>query len=208
MGEEAEDVLTSTNISGDEKKNYEAVLGKFNDYFKVLKNVILERARFNHRNQLKGESAEQYITDLYRLAETCEYGNLTPQMIRDQLVVGILDLKLLECLQMDPNLTLKKAKMLIRPSEAVQEHQAIFQQATTSPVVEQIRHKATKRSSPSPPSRNTPLQQQSKSKCCGNKPHPLNNVLQKSTLVTNASEKVTTVANVSQNLYLKSQLSS
>ena len=35
MGEEAEDVLTSTNITEDEKKNYEGILGKFSDYFKV-----------------------------------------------------------------------------------------------------------------------------------------------------------------------------
>ena len=75
-----------------------------------MKNVIFERARFNCRNQLKGESAEQYITDLYRLAETFEYGDLTPQMIRDRLVVGILDLKLSERLQMEPKLTLERAK--------------------------------------------------------------------------------------------------
>ena len=174
MGEEAEDVLASTNITEDEKKSYEGVLGKFNDYFKVRKNVIFERARFNRRNQLKGESAEQYITDLYRLAETGEYGNLTSQMIRDRLVVGILDLKLSERLQMDPNLTLEKAKMLIRQSEAVQEHQAILQEATGTPAVEQIRHKATRRSSHPPPSRNPSLQQQTKCKRCGNKPHPLN----------------------------------
>ena len=49
----------------------------------VRKNVIFERARFNCRNQLKGEPAEQYITELlYRLVETCEYGELTPEMIR------------------------------------------------------------------------------------------------------------------------------
>ena len=60
MGEEAEGVSASTNIIEGEKKG---VLGKFNDYFKVRKNVIFERARINRRNQLKGESAEQYITD-------------------------------------------------------------------------------------------------------------------------------------------------
>ena len=42
MGEEAEDVLTSTNITTDEKKGYGTVLGKFNEYFKVCKNVIFE----------------------------------------------------------------------------------------------------------------------------------------------------------------------
>ena len=40
MGEEAEDVLTPTNITIEERKDYETVLGKFNEYFKVCKNVI------------------------------------------------------------------------------------------------------------------------------------------------------------------------
>ena len=170
MGEEAEDVLTSTNVTTDEKEDYETVLGKFNEYFKVRKNVIFERARFNRRNQLKGESAEQYITDLYRLAKTCEYGDMTSQMIRDRLVVGIQNFKLSENLQMDPNLTLDKAKKLIRQSEAVHEHQAILQQAGNS-AIEQIHHK--KRSS-HPPSRSTQAQQQTKCKRCGQKPHALN----------------------------------
>ena len=64
--------------------------------------------------------------------------------------------------------------MLICQSEAVQEHQAILQQATGTLAVEQIRHKTTRRSSHPPPSRNPPSQQQAKCKRCGNKPHPLN----------------------------------
>ena len=46
----------------------------------------------------------------YRLAETCEYGDMTSQMIRDWLVVGIQNLKPSEQLQMDPNLTLEIEK--------------------------------------------------------------------------------------------------
>ena len=175
MGDEAEDILISTNISSDDKKSYDRVLEKFNDYFKVRKNVIFERARFNRRNQLKGEPAEQYITELYRLVETCEYGELTPEMIRDRLVIGIQDSRLSERLQMDPELTLEKAKKLIRQSEAVHEHQVILQQtgnADKSATVEQIRHKASRRAN-HPQARNTQNQQQSKCKRCGNKPHTL-----------------------------------
>ena len=79
-------------------------------------------------------------------------------MIRDRLVVGILDFKLSERLQVEPKLTLERAKMLIRQREAVQEHQAILQQATGTPAVEQICHKATRRSSRPPTSRNAPSQ--------------------------------------------------
>jgi len=52
-------------ISTEDKKKYHPVMGKFEDYFKVRCNVILERARFIQQNQLPTESAEQCITTLY-----------------------------------------------------------------------------------------------------------------------------------------------
>ena len=63
MGEEAEVVLVSTGILEGQRKEYSAVSGKFYEFFKVRRNVIFERARFNKRNQLCRESAEQYIMD-------------------------------------------------------------------------------------------------------------------------------------------------
>ena len=96
LGEEAEDVLSSINISEEDKTEYSKVLEKLNGFFKVRKNVILERAKFNCRNQLPGESAEQYITTLYQLVENCQYGQLAHEMIRDRLVVGILNKALSE----------------------------------------------------------------------------------------------------------------
>ena len=82
LGEEAEDVLASTNPSREETQAYDAVMLKFDSFFKIRKNVIFERARFNRRKQLEGESAEQYITHLYQLAENCDYGELKSEMIR------------------------------------------------------------------------------------------------------------------------------
>ena len=43
LGEEA-DVLTSTNVTEDDRKSYTSVLAKFDAYFKVRKNVIFECA--------------------------------------------------------------------------------------------------------------------------------------------------------------------
>jgi len=93
----------------EDKQKHETVVAKIDDYFKVRKNVIFERASFNHRNQLPEESAEEYVTTLYNLVENCEYGELTSQMIRDRLVVGIHDTVLSERLQMDATLTLDKS---------------------------------------------------------------------------------------------------
>ena len=64
---------------------------------------------------------EQYITSLYRLVETCDYGGLHNEMLRDRLVVSICDAAMSERLQLDPELTLEKAKKLMRQKEAVKE---------------------------------------------------------------------------------------
>lgn len=68
---------------------------------------------------------EQFITSLYSLAENC--GELKDQMIRDRIVVGIRDQSQSARLQMDPELTLEKAKTLVRQREAVQEQQSLLQ---------------------------------------------------------------------------------
>ena len=80
-------MLTSTNATTDDRKDYELVLGKFDDFFKVRKNVIYERAQFNRRNQQSGETTEQYIMVLYDLAANSDYGDMQSEMIRDRLVV-------------------------------------------------------------------------------------------------------------------------
>ena len=49
-------------------------------------------------------------------------------MIRDHLVVGILDKKTSEQLQMDPALTLEKAKKMIRQKEAIREQRQVLEQ--------------------------------------------------------------------------------
>ena len=48
----------------------------------------------------------------------CKFGTLK---VRDRLVVGILDKKTSQQLQMDPDLTVEKAKKTIRQKKAVRE---------------------------------------------------------------------------------------
>ena len=80
----------------EERKLYEDVLAKLDEFFKVRRNVIYERARFNKRDQKQGESSEAYITELYKLVELCKCGDMKVQLLRDRLVVGITDKKLSE----------------------------------------------------------------------------------------------------------------
>ena len=51
MGEDAENTHTSNNISACDRKKYDEVIGQFERFFKVRKNMIFEWAIFNHRCQ-------------------------------------------------------------------------------------------------------------------------------------------------------------
>ena len=124
MGEDAEDVLDTTRITAEHKKKYNKVVEAFDNYFKVCKNVIFEHTRFNKRNQLPNESVEQFITEVHRIAESCDFDMMKDELVRDRLVAGIKDNALPESLQMEAELTLDKAKWLIRQWEAIKEQQA------------------------------------------------------------------------------------
>ena len=89
-------------------------------------NVIFDRAQFDQRNQHPGETVEEYITVLHKLAQGCQYGEMTEESIRNQLVVGIRDELLSEQLQIESDLTLEKAKKLVRQKEATQQQQSIL----------------------------------------------------------------------------------
>ena len=110
LGEEAEDVLNSAGAKDADKATVDKIIKKFDENFATRRNIIYERARFNLRTQQPGESAEQFIIALYTLSEWCEYGDMREELIRDRLVVGILDSALSEKLQLDPKLDLEKAR--------------------------------------------------------------------------------------------------
>ena len=146
MGEKSEDVFASFKLTADDAKKYDVVLNKFDAHFVVKRNVIFERAQFNNRRQEQGESMEAFITALHKLAETCEFGALREELIRDRIVVGIQDSKLSEKLQLDKDLTLDKAVTLVRQAEQVRQQQGLLRStsATTSATSEVNAVKANK----------------------------------------------------------------
>ena len=131
MGDKADDILCSFGLTEDEKKVYNTVREKFDSYFEPQRNVIFERAKFNQRRQQQGESVDAFITNLYCLADRCNYGELRNEMIRDRIVVGLLDDALSEKLQLDSRLTLETAVVTARQSEEVHKQQVVVRQKPT-----------------------------------------------------------------------------
>ena len=125
MGSKSDDIMPTFGLSAEDAAKYDVVKDKFDKHFVKRRNVIYERAKFNRRKQESGESVDTFITDLYGLAEHCQFGTLHDEMIRDRIVVGLLDQKLSEKLQLDSELTLEKAINSTRECEAVKKQQPV-----------------------------------------------------------------------------------
>ncbi len=130
MGDEADDILRGLTLPAAERDTYKGVRDGFQSFFVVKKNVIYERAKFNMRKQREGESVDSFVTALYALAEHCNYGVLHDELIRDRLVVGLLDKGLSEHMQLDAELTLDKAVRMARQSEEVKKQQVSLRDDT------------------------------------------------------------------------------
>jgi len=123
LGEDAEDIPDAIRISTDDKTKYGKEVEAFNNYFKIAKKNIFERAHFNKKNQLPNKSTEQFITVIHRIAVNCKFGNIKDKPIRDKIVVVIRTKRLSEC---QAELTLDKAKQLIKQYEGVREQWAVL----------------------------------------------------------------------------------
>lgn len=124
MGSCADDILTTLRIDEDTIQ-YKTLIGKVETFFKVRRNVLAERQKFNKRVQGRQEdgrtvqeSVEEFINSLYTLAETCEYGELKDELIRDRIIAGVKDERLSDQLVQQDDLKLEKAVEMARKWEA------------------------------------------------------------------------------------------
>ena len=133
MGEEAGDVLMTAKIEEANRQKYDKVIDKFDGFFKVRRNTDFERAKFNRHNQKDDESAEQYITALFHLQETCDFGDgaLADELLCDRIIVSIRDTKLSETLMLDSDMScLDKVMRTVRQKEAVHEQNRQLKRGT------------------------------------------------------------------------------
>ena len=104
MGKGVAAVLALINITAEERKVYLKVVEKFDAFLRV-RNVILWVPSCTNGHKIVTMAAE---------------------MIRDRILVGIIDEALSKRLQLDPDLTFEKAKKIVRQQEAVNEQQQVL----------------------------------------------------------------------------------
>lgn len=124
--------------------SYAAVVSAFERHFLPRKNVICERALLNARKEQPQENVNAFATELFKMAEACDYRALKDELIRDRLSVGLRHVKLSETLPRDAELTLEKAITATRNSESVNlQHNEINSIEQSTIGVRELRTQAT-----------------------------------------------------------------
>lgn len=75
---------------------YDRTLKSLDEHIIPHRNVVFERFKFRGRIQPPGKSVDSFINALHPLVEHCEYGQLKDELIRDTIMVGILNQNLSE----------------------------------------------------------------------------------------------------------------
>lgn len=77
----------------------------------------MSRIEFHGRSQQPNESFEQFYNDIFRLSESCDFGNLQNEMLRNRIVDGIYEPNIKKQLQKTSDLTLANAVGLCRMAD-------------------------------------------------------------------------------------------
>ena len=102
------------------KLEVDLIIKKLDDVIIGETNVIYERYVFNNRKQTQGETVDDFVASLRKLAKSCKFGEIEEELIRDRIVVGIYDNHTRKVLLQHRKLTLKNAIDICRSAEATQ----------------------------------------------------------------------------------------
>lgn len=89
IGDEAVDKMETFNLTEAQRRKYDDIVAALKSHCVPKKNESISRHLFLQRSQKKGESFEQFLTELKKLSVDCEFGNLKDSLIKDRIISGI-----------------------------------------------------------------------------------------------------------------------
>lgn len=117
MGKECLQIFLNLKLTEEEKSGVQTCINALEAYFKPKRNVVYERYMFNNCTQGPEETVDGYVNRLRKCASTCQFGTLTEELIRDRLVLGLLEHSTKLRLLKEDNIDLNKALNMCRSSE-------------------------------------------------------------------------------------------
>ena len=117
MGDEGYEIYRSFTFKAGEAENFDKITEKFDAHFTPKTNITYERYIFFNRKQTPEESYEQYSINLKNLSNSCKFGTLREELIKDIFVSGIKSTDLKESLLKVSDLTIESALEICRARE-------------------------------------------------------------------------------------------
>lgn len=115
--------LLSPAKSGE--KTFAQLVTLLKNHFNPKPSEIVQRFKFDPRMRRPTESVAEYVAELRKLAQDCNYGETLPQMLRDRLVCGINDDRIQRRLLSEINLTFESALSLAQAMESANKNAGI-----------------------------------------------------------------------------------
>ena len=86
-------------------------------HYSPAPSAIVQHFNFNTRSPKEGETKAEFIAELRKISEHCQFGDTLEDMLRDRLVCKIQDSRLQRCLLAETDLTFTKAFDLCQATE-------------------------------------------------------------------------------------------
>ena len=90
------------------EKSFDILVKVMKDHLKPKLLVMAESFKFHHRSQHEGETVAQYLAELWKFSEQCDFKEYLEEALRDRLVCGLQSEVIQRRLLAEENLTLKK----------------------------------------------------------------------------------------------------
>ena len=127
-------------------KTFTEIVKKLKDYWQPKPSEIVQRFNFHSRVQKQGESVADYVAELRRISEHCNFSSLET-MLRDQLVCGVRDSRIQKKLLAESTLDFKKAFGIAQAVETAEHQVKELHDSSTKPVGREI-HRVVKEKKP------------------------------------------------------------
>jgi len=111
------------------EKSYQELTELLKQHYNPRRSVIVQRFKFNSRVQQPRESIADFLVDLRRLSEHCQYQALE-EMLRDHLVCGVSNTQIQRHLLAEGELTFKQAMDIATGMELAERNLVDIQQRT------------------------------------------------------------------------------
>lgn len=134
IGKKAAVEIDEMTLTEAQSASPEAILEALEEHLIPKKDVRLERAEFNTISQQEGEKIEDFVKRMRKQAKKCGYNaNQQEEMIKDRLIIGILDHAMRKKLLKAGDLTVDNMVAKVKENQEIEDLASKYEKMSTKP---------------------------------------------------------------------------